>query len=64
MYRARSVPTGPTRIEAHAPPVPSRRNLAPALPNRPTTPEEIAKFEQRVGWKLDPDLRAFYLRRD
>jgi hypothetical protein len=25
------------------------------------TPEEIAAFEQRVGWMLDPDLRAFYL---
>jgi hypothetical protein len=25
------------------------------------TPEEIEEFEQRVGWKLAPDLRAFYL---
>jgi hypothetical protein len=27
----------------------------------PVTPEEIEAFEQRVGWTLDPDLRAFYL---
>ena len=31
------------------------------FPHPPATPEEIAAFEQRVGWKLDPDLRAFYL---
>ena len=31
------------------------------LPSPPATPEEIEEFEQRVGWKLDPDLRAFYL---
>ncbi|HEY0095954.1 MAG TPA: SMI1/KNR4 family protein [Archangium sp.] len=27
----------------------------------PATPEDIEAFEQRVGWRLDPDLRAFYL---
>ena len=31
------------------------------FPHPPATPEEIAEFEQRVGWRLDPDLRAFYL---
>ena len=31
------------------------------FPYPPATPEEIDAFEQRVGWKLDPDLRAFYL---
>lgn len=31
------------------------------FPYPPATPAEIAQFEQRVGWKLDPDLRAFYL---
>jgi hypothetical protein len=31
------------------------------FPNPPATPQEIESFEQRVGWKLDPDLRAFYL---
>ena len=31
------------------------------FPYPPASSEEIAKFEQRVGWKLDPDLRAFYL---
>lgn len=31
------------------------------FPNPPATPEEIEAFEQRVGWRLDPDLRAFYL---
>ncbi|WPB82821.1 SMI1/KNR4 family protein [Archangium violaceum] len=31
------------------------------FPHPPATPEEIEAFEQRVGWKLDPDLRAFYL---
>ena len=31
------------------------------FPYPPATLEEIAEFEQRVGWPLDPDLRAFYL---
>jgi hypothetical protein len=31
------------------------------FPNPPATPEEIEAFEHRVGWRLDPDLRAFYL---
>ena len=31
------------------------------FPHPPATPEEIEEFEQQVGWKLDPDLRAFYL---
>jgi hypothetical protein len=31
------------------------------FPNPPATPEEIEEFEQRVGWRLDPDLKAFYL---
>jgi hypothetical protein len=31
------------------------------FPSAPATHEEIVAFEQRVGWKLDPDLRAFYL---
>ncbi len=31
------------------------------FPHPPATPEEIEQFERRVGWKLDPDLRAFYL---
>jgi cell wall assembly regulator SMI1 len=31
------------------------------FPYSPATPEEIEAFEQRVGWRLDPDLRAFYL---
>jgi hypothetical protein len=26
------------------------------FPNPPATPEEIQEFEQRVGWRLDPDL--------
>ncbi|QRK12971.1 SMI1/KNR4 family protein [Archangium violaceum] len=30
-------------------------------PLPPATPEEIDAFEQWMGWKLDPDLRAFYL---
>lgn len=30
------------------------------FPNAPATPQEIEQFEQRVGWQLDPDLRAFY----
>jgi hypothetical protein len=34
------------------------------FPKPPATPEEIEAFEQRVGWKLDPDLRAFYLHCD
>jgi cell wall assembly regulator SMI1 len=31
------------------------------FPYPPAVPEEIEEFERRVGWKLDPDLRAFYL---
>ena len=31
------------------------------FPHPPATAEEIEEFEQRAGWKLDPDLRAFYL---
>ena len=31
------------------------------FPYPPATPEEIEEFERRVGWKLDPDMRAFYL---
>ena len=34
------------------------------FPHPPATPEEIEAFEQRVGWKLDPALRAFYLHCD
>ncbi|WP_338280510.1 SMI1/KNR4 family protein [Corallococcus caeni] len=33
-------------------------------PNPPATPAQVAEFEQRVGWRLDPDLRAFYLHCD
>jgi hypothetical protein len=31
------------------------------FPYAPASPEEIEAFEQRLGWSLDPDLRAFYL---
>jgi hypothetical protein len=31
------------------------------FPHPPATPEEIAEFEQRVGWRLDPDLQTIYL---
>jgi SMI1/KNR4 family protein SUKH-1 len=31
------------------------------FPNPPATPEQVEEFERRVGWHLDPDLRAFYL---
>ncbi|MET0403555.1 MAG: SMI1/KNR4 family protein, partial [Cystobacter sp.] len=34
------------------------------FPLPPATPEDIAAFEQRMGWRLDPDLRAFYLHCD
>ena len=34
------------------------------FPNPPATPEQIAEFERRVGWQLDPELRAFYLHCD
>ena len=34
------------------------------FPHPPATPEEIEAFERRVGWTLDPDLRAFYLHCD
>jgi hypothetical protein len=30
------------------------------FPHPPAMPEQIEEFERRVGWKLDPDLRAFY----
>ncbi|WP_257449630.1 SMI1/KNR4 family protein [Archangium lipolyticum] len=31
------------------------------FPYPPATPEQIEEFERRVGWRLDEDLRAFYL---
>ncbi|RKH99532.1 SMI1/KNR4 family protein [Corallococcus sp. AB038B] len=31
------------------------------FPNPPATPAQIAAFEVRVGWKLDENLRTFYL---
>lgn len=34
------------------------------FPNPPALHEQIVSFEQRVGWRLDPDLRAFYLHCD
>ncbi|MBN8233306.1 SMI1/KNR4 family protein [Corallococcus macrosporus] len=34
------------------------------FPRRPARPAQIAAFEERVGWKLDEDLRAFYLHCD
>lgn len=34
------------------------------FPNPPATPAQIAAFEHKVGWSLDPDLRAFYLHCD
>jgi hypothetical protein len=38
----------------------SRRHF----PNSPATPAQIEEFERRAGWRLDPDLRAFYLHCD
>ncbi|RYZ38097.1 MAG: SMI1/KNR4 family protein [Myxococcaceae bacterium] len=34
------------------------------FPRPPATPAQVAAFEARAGWKLDEDLRAFYLRCD
>lgn len=34
------------------------------FPNPPASPAQLDAFEQRVGWRLDPDLRAFYLHCD
>ncbi len=34
------------------------------FPNPAATHEQIEAFEQRMGWRLDPDLRAFYLHCD
>ncbi|MFB1485385.1 SMI1/KNR4 family protein [Corallococcus sp. RDP092CA] len=34
------------------------------FPSPPATPAQVAAFEARVGWKLDEDLRAFYLHCD
>jgi SMI1/KNR4 family protein SUKH-1 len=31
------------------------------FPYPPATSEQLDDFERRVGWRLDPDLRAFYL---
>ncbi|MDY7230022.1 SMI1/KNR4 family protein [Hyalangium rubrum] len=31
------------------------------FPYPSATPQEIEEFEQRVRWRLDPDLRDFYL---
>ncbi|AGC45465.1 hypothetical protein MYSTI_04165 [Myxococcus stipitatus DSM 14675] len=38
--------------------------IASHFPNAPATPEQIAAFEARAGWRLDDELRAFYLRCD
>src|SRR4051812_7406051 len=38
----------------------SRRHF----PNPPVTAGEIEAFEQMMGWRLDPDLRALYLHCD
>ena len=32
------------------------------FPNPPASPEQLYYFEKRVGWRLDKELRAFYLR--
>lgn len=32
------------------------------FPNPPASPEQLQHFEKRVGWRLDEELRAFYLR--
>ncbi|XXF81523.1 SMI1/KNR4 family protein [Myxococcaceae bacterium GXIMD 01537] len=34
------------------------------FPNPAATPEQLDAFERRMGWRLDPDLRAFYLHCD
>lgn len=31
------------------------------FPNLPASPDQVAAFERTTGWRLDPDLRAFYL---
>ncbi|WP_163998494.1 SMI1/KNR4 family protein [Pyxidicoccus caerfyrddinensis] len=31
------------------------------FPRPPATPEQIAAFEAQAGWRLDAELRAFYL---
>ncbi|WP_375759800.1 SMI1/KNR4 family protein [Corallococcus exercitus] len=31
-------------------------------PNPPASAQQIAAFEARVGWQLDAEMRAFYLR--
>lgn len=31
------------------------------FPYSPATLEEIEAFERQVGWRLDPELKAFYL---
>lgn len=34
------------------------------FPNEPATLAQVTDFEARMGWTLDPDLRAFYLHCD
>ncbi len=34
------------------------------FPNSPASPSRIEEFEHRAGWRLDADLRAFYLHCD
>ncbi|MBN8227989.1 SMI1/KNR4 family protein [Corallococcus macrosporus] len=34
------------------------------FPNAPATSTQLAAFEKRMGWRLDDDLRAFYLHCD
>ncbi|MCY1003708.1 SMI1/KNR4 family protein [Myxococcus sp. MISCRS1] len=38
--------------------------VARHYPHAPATPAQIAAFEARVGWSLDDELRALYLRCD
>lgn len=34
------------------------------FPYPPASPDQLHDFERRMGWALDPDLRAFYLHCD
>lgn len=38
-----------------------REILREHFPYPPAHPDEIADFERRMGWTLDPELRAFYM---
>jgi hypothetical protein len=60
---ARQERINPTAVEAHMKKMDRllEELLGHHYPEPPATLDEISEFERRIGWRLDPDLRTFYL---